>query len=271
MARTAFPGLPADGKSIAVMFKVGEGTGESIRRSVRVPRGVKLQFAPKGSYRLEHTVEYYEWMFEEQALAAGEEPHFVCIMDWFKPNMDPATLSCVEARGGMRLLIPGNLTGHVQVNDTRLHSPYASKYKRAETEEAMEQLRSSRALPSTTPQTVLNRAASTWHLVDHEKVSQGFVAAGIVGALDGSEDHLLGAEVAEAWQHFDMAAVRARLGVEIAGEVAAGRLTSLRQYKDVLVPYEEHRPMEEGEEAREWVANDADAEEDGGEVPARLR
>ena len=82
---------------------MGEGTGEYLRRSLRVPACVKLQLSPKGSFRLEHTVEYYEWMLEEQALDAGEEPHFVCLMDWFKPHMDPATLRCIEERGGMRL------------------------------------------------------------------------------------------------------------------------------------------------------------------------
>ena len=125
----------------------------------------------------------------------------------------------------------------------------------------MEQLRFSKALLSTTHQTVLNRAAAVWHQVDHGRVSQGFIAAGIVGALDGTEDHLLGSEVHEAWTTLNMAAVRARLGVEIAGEVRAGRLRSMRQYKEVLVPYEEHRAMGEGEEARQWVVDDPDADE----------
>ena len=269
MTRTAYPRLPADGKTIAVMFRVGEGDGREIRRKLRVPPGVLLQFAPKGSYRLEHTLEYYDWILEEHAVAADGEPHFVCIADWFKPNLDASFRTCVERHGGMLVHIPGSLTGHVQVNDTRLHAPYSAYYIRAETLEAQEQLRASKRLPSVTRQTVLNRAAQCWSHVDHAKVSQGFLAAGISIALDGSEDHLLGQEVVELWNTLDMPSVRARIGVEVAGEVAAGRLRSLAQCKEVMVPHEEHRAEEEGEEARVWQALEERGAEDE-EADSRL-
>eukprot|EP00969_Alexandrium_andersonii_P269383 11906370-Alexandrium_andersonii.AAC.1 len=61
MTRCTWPGAPRDGKSVAVLFRA-EGEAPRIRASLDVPEGVLLQFAPKGSYRLEHTLEYYRWL-----------------------------------------------------------------------------------------------------------------------------------------------------------------------------------------------------------------
>eukprot|EP00969_Alexandrium_andersonii_P256450 11336798-Alexandrium_andersonii.AAC.1 len=53
---------------------------------------------------------------------------------------------------------------------------------------------------------------------------------------------------------------RAALREEVRGEVAAGRLVSFRDYRRVLVPYEDHPNEREGEEAVQW---DPDVSEAG--------
>ena len=82
-----------------------------------------VQFGPKGSYRWEHTEEYYEW-----ALPAACPPTrpTVVLADWFAPNVDGRLQALVESKGMMLLNILGYLTGFVQVNDTRLHAPLAA-------------------------------------------------------------------------------------------------------------------------------------------------
>eukprot|EP00969_Alexandrium_andersonii_P208758 9220147-Alexandrium_andersonii.AAC.1 len=94
----------------------------------------------------------------------------------------------------MLLHIPGHLTGHVQVDDTRLHGPLSAHYKRAETVDAQAHLRRSRRILPASRQAILDRTVRAWEAVDHESVSQGFKHAGLSLALDGSEDHLLGHE-----------------------------------------------------------------------------
>eukprot|EP00969_Alexandrium_andersonii_P033749 1475189-Alexandrium_andersonii.AAC.1 len=54
------------------------------------------------------------------------------IADWFAPNLHASLRDLVHKRGGLLVWIPGLLTGHVQVNDLRLHSPYSAHYRRLE-------------------------------------------------------------------------------------------------------------------------------------------
>ena len=60
----------------------------------------------------------------------------------------------------------------VQVEDTRAHAAYSAVYKREETEDAYEQLKlRPYKLPSTSRQTVMDRAARAWSQVDHVAAS----------------------------------------------------------------------------------------------------
>ncbi len=45
---------------LGVLFKT-KGKGEKIRADLTVPPDVLLQFAPKGSYRMENVVEFLNW------------------------------------------------------------------------------------------------------------------------------------------------------------------------------------------------------------------
>eukprot|EP00969_Alexandrium_andersonii_P306174 13534672-Alexandrium_andersonii.AAC.1 len=60
-----------------------------------------VQFAPKGSYRLEHTAEYYDWILEGRVAREDGEPWHIVLADWFAPNLDTAFEACVEEKGGM--------------------------------------------------------------------------------------------------------------------------------------------------------------------------
>eukprot|EP00969_Alexandrium_andersonii_P064544 2842727-Alexandrium_andersonii.AAC.1 len=79
MTRTAWPSMPRGGKDIAVLFKVaGDEPGKQLRKTLRAPESCLLQFAPKGSYRLQHTPEYYRWLLPNRA---PEEPPCVVLLD----------------------------------------------------------------------------------------------------------------------------------------------------------------------------------------------
>eukprot|EP00969_Alexandrium_andersonii_P026142 1141196-Alexandrium_andersonii.AAC.1 len=59
-----------------------------------------VQFAPKGSYRSEHAIEHYAWILEGRVPRDDGEPWFVCLADWFAPNLGTAFEACVEEHGG---------------------------------------------------------------------------------------------------------------------------------------------------------------------------
>ena len=271
MTRTAYPRLPADGKDMAILFRAKKGT--TIRKALRVPESVFLQFAPNGSYQLEHTKEFYKWLLpstrEEKIRFCFSEPvdpipefqegaeadhyGFIVLSDWFAPNLNADVTGMIEDRGGMHLNIPGLCTGLVQTNDTHCHGPYSAIYKRMETEENNEQLDEGVGLPAVDRQTVLDRAVGAWKQVAHDRVSHGFIGNGISNDLNGTEDNQLTKEAAELWQRLDMQSERLRLSAEVLELVESGAVQSWKDYKKVLVAYDWHAPMKEGEETISYV------------------
>lgn len=240
--------MPDDGKHLAILFKADDG--EQIRQRLRIPQGCLLQFGPKGSYRLRQKLEYFRWLLEDQPVHEPASAD-VYLLDWFAPNHDTRLHQLLESHGDICLMIPGCTTGHVQVNDLRAHAPYSAHYKKCETLDAWEQLKvRPNKMPSTSRQTVMDRALDAWHHVDHLQVSKGFIEAGVCGNLDGSEDHKLCMEVATFWAELNMSEERKRIGAQVKAEVDAGRLKYFHQYKELLEDYDEHAPEGEGYEAR---------------------
>ena len=72
MTRCRWPTPPTDGKNLAVLFKAAGG-GSRIREGLVVPPGVLLQFAEKGSYRLEQVLEYFEWVLDRSRVASAPD------------------------------------------------------------------------------------------------------------------------------------------------------------------------------------------------------
>eukprot|EP00969_Alexandrium_andersonii_P316152 13967452-Alexandrium_andersonii.AAC.1 len=100
--------------------------------------------------------------------------------------------------------------------------------------DAQAHLRRTRRMPSTSRQTIMERAARARAAVDHRRVSDGFLHAGLALSLNGDEDHLLGYEAKAFWEELDIPALREDLWNEIRHAVQAGRLVSMRQYHEVL-------------------------------------
>eukprot|EP00969_Alexandrium_andersonii_P008265 359759-Alexandrium_andersonii.AAC.1 len=73
MTRCTWPRPANDEKSVAVLFRV-EGDGSKVRTTLRPPPGMLVQFAPKGSYRLGHAIEYYDWILEGRVPREDGEP-----------------------------------------------------------------------------------------------------------------------------------------------------------------------------------------------------
>ena len=238
-----------DDKQLAIMFKVGDnGTGEQIARSLRVPPGCLLQFAPKGSYREAQNVQYYSWLVD---VNESWEKTTCWLLDWAGPNHMPSVHSCFHDRLNAHTMVAPLGTCIVQGSDTHLHGPYSGHYKRMETKDAQAQLRlRPHQLPSTSRQTVLDRACASYELCDHQRASNSFVENGIANALDGSEDHRLTAEAAPFWIDGEMPRRRLEIRVKVKAKVASGELHSFAQYRDLLQYFHNAPPPDrEGAEA----------------------
>ena len=298
MTRCRWPRPPEDGKQLAVLFKA-PGGGKNIRKELRVPAGTLLQFAEKGSYRLENVLEYLEWVLDrsrgsepsasEDHAGAGHglEPSAqshcpaavpaalesrskrsveeaplqdetrsrkrrrVCyLLDWFAPHLDSRVDDLIHSAGHAILRIGGHLTPLVQPEDTHAHGPYTAIYKKNETLDAHEQLTlRPDKLPSTTRQTVLDRASLAWSQVNHWSCTKGFEADGIANALDGSQDGDLNPDVIDFWHDLGMPAQRDRIQAEVASAIAEGTVTRFEDYQHILQAYDAHAPLQEGQEA----------------------
>ena len=181
-------------------------------------------------------------LLDDGAHAAGRR--VVYLLDWFAPHLDSHLDDLVHAAGHAILRIGGYLTGLVQVEDTHAHGPYSKEYKRQETEDAYDQLKvRPDRLPSTSRQTVMDRALLAWSHVDHESCSKGFVGNGIANALDGSEDGELTEDVTGFWQEMRMSEVREAVRVEVVEVVGHGRVSRFEDYFRLFEPYPAHAAM----------------------------
>ena len=183
----------------------------------------------------------------------------VYLLDWFSPHLDTSVDTLVHSAGHAVLRIGGHLTGLVQVEDTHAHGPMTGAYKKQESLDAYAQLevRPDR-LPSTSRQTVLDRALDSWRAVNHMSCSRGFVSNGIANKLDGSEDCLLSLDVMDFWRSLDMPRLRAKVRDEVAKAVGEGTVTSFGDYQTLLERYDNHAGMREGQEAFGVIDVDGD-------------
>ena len=150
--------------------------------------------------------------------------------------------------GHTQLMIGGGLTADVQVNDTHAHKPYNNHYRSLElSENAAHGLIRPKKLPSATRQTVMNRSASSWSLVDHSKCVQGYLDNGITNALDGTQDGKMRKDIWELWQELEMTPLRKIAIAEVEAAVRSGQITDFhKQYREVLEDYDPHEPIREG-------------------------
>lgn len=248
---TALPAKPP----IAVMFRSASENGERMRQGLRVPANVLLQFAPRGSYRLDNVDSFLRWAVPP---AASPRDAIVVVLDWYKPHLDSKVAELLHGNNHGLLLIGGGITGDVQVGDTHRHGPYTKRYRERENNESNSALRlRPKSMPVSTRQAVLERAADAWADMTHTGLAREWAQNGILNALDGTEDACLRDELYPVWLDLNMPQVRESLRGEIAAKVADGTLTEWAQYPSLLEAYDDHAPLREGMEVAIQMVEDA--------------
>lgn len=235
-----------DPRRLAVCFKAQSGEHIRARWGEEIPSDTLLQFAPKGSYRVEHIVEFLEW---DLGAADSEADCEIVWLDYYAPHRDVAVRSCIKNKGHVPMDFPGGSTPWTAPLDTHAHWPLERGYREAESLDASLQLRRGYSVPCSSKQTVFNRARSSWHQVDHRWVgTRSYVANGLANALDESEDVLLSKKVVPFWAELQMPAVRRQLIREIDDAVESGQIVRFQQYEQLMEQYDDHDALMEGEE-----------------------
>ena len=91
---------------------------------------VLVQTAPKGSYRVEQLLEFFDLL-----LPVAERPEdAVCVnLDWFSAHLSPELWDLiVNQKGHMLTFHGGGTTGIMQANDTHVHEPLSKAFKKLE-------------------------------------------------------------------------------------------------------------------------------------------
>ena len=224
MTRWEWPRKRAgDDKKIALLFK---GTGT--RTELIVPDGVLVQWGPKGSYRTEHTVEYYDWIVEPATCA---EMQTLYLMDWYAPNFAEEVVALFTTRNHGNAMFPGSTTDILQTNDTNGHGPLNGRYKQREVYSSMKQLREGVRMPCSSKQTVLDRTVASFDDLNHDDVSFGFVQNMIAADLHGSDDATMASALRPIWEQCGLQKKREEIGKDIKARVDAKELTDWHDYK----------------------------------------
>ena len=274
---------------LAVLFRHAGAEDSRVTRTVRTYGAGLVQWAPKGSYRLQHVLDYLRWAVIDKhaipeqpqavtdpdaspdrigaARAPAKERHLVVVLDWFAPHLDERVDDLLRGAGAGCLRIGGGLTGDVQVPDTHRHGPLTSSYRTLEARDSRAQLRLRPSkLPSFSRQAVFNRSKQAW-----AQTSAGadgrkeWIQNACLNALDGSEDGMIQRDLLGLWMHIGMPNIREQLREEIKSEVQAGRLHSFWQYTELLESYDDHPGLIEGmEDAEEYVHDDDAGDDDEG-------
>ena len=122
--------------------------GKGTRTSLHPPDGIKYNWAPKGSYRLEQML-YTISNLPNRYNIFTPKNYAIYVLDDYSVHIMPEIKEALLKRGYVPVIIGGGVTGDIQISDTDLHSPLKAKYRELEQLLMIDQLK---ANPKKIPQ-----------------------------------------------------------------------------------------------------------------------
>ena len=119
-------GRPFSAPELEFVFK-----GTSKRVKLNPPSGVTVQWAPKWSYKLEHVMKFCDQVPAQPCVLFPQKCK-IFTLDDYSAYLDPAVKESLSKRGYFLVILPGGITGDLQVNDTDLHHPLKAPYREKE-------------------------------------------------------------------------------------------------------------------------------------------
>ena len=164
--------------------------GKGVRVHLNPPEGVKVQWTPKGSYRLETMLTTISSMKNRAGMFTHKE-YAIYVLDDYSVHITSEVRQALLARGYILVCIGGGITGDIQVNDTHVHHLLKKEYRERESALMLQQLTENpQKVPNPSRDDMMNMLASSWEALTVDPVlalKNNFV----LNKLDGSEDYLV--------------------------------------------------------------------------------
>ena len=168
---------------------VFKGAGKRVK--VNPPAKTSVQWAEKGSYRLEHILKFIENL-PTIPIAFAPEKRCVFTLDDYSAHLPQEVEDAFHKKGYFLIVIGGGITGDVQVNDTSYHRPVKTAYRNLEMQLMLDLLKQDpKKIPSPSRDQMMEMFYNAWEKTCSDvNCEQTYKSNMMTLAFDGSEDHL---------------------------------------------------------------------------------
>ena len=164
--------------------------GKGTRTVLHPPKGIKFNWAPKGSYRLEQMLRTISNLPNRFNIFTPKN-YAIYVLDDYSVHLMPEIKEALLKRGYVPVIIGGAVTGDIQINDTDLHHPLKAKYRDLEQKLMLDQLRADpKNIPQPNRNEIMRMLVESFDSLEIDVVNR-FKALWVTNALNGSEDYLV--------------------------------------------------------------------------------
>ena len=119
-----------------------------------------MQWAPKGLYKLEHVLKFIEKV-PVQLCSFFPGKHKIFTLNDYSAHLHPE--ESLKKKGYFLVILPGGITGDLQVNDTDVHHPLKSSYREKESLLMIKKLQENPdKIPSPNRDEIMQMLKSSW-------------------------------------------------------------------------------------------------------------
>ena len=163
--------------------------GMGTRTTLRLPEGIEYNWPPKGSYRLEQML-YTISNLPNRYNIFTPKSNAIYVLDDYSVHLMPEIKAALLKRGYVPVIIGGDVTGDIQVNDTDLHSLLKAKYRELEQSLMMLQLKVDfKKIPQSSWDDMMKILVESFKSLEIDAESC-FKVLWVTNALGGIEDYL---------------------------------------------------------------------------------
>ena len=169
---------------------VFKGKGTYLQSKLNIPDNVHVQWAAKGSYRLETMLGTISHL-KNRSNPFTDSNNAIYILDDYSVHVTREVRQALRAIGYIPICIGGGITGDIQINDTHVHHKLKMAYREREAKLMLEMLNEHpNKIPSPTRDDIMPMLVEAWQSINVDPVN-GLKENFLLNAFDGSEDHLV--------------------------------------------------------------------------------
>ena len=162
--------------------------GKGTRTHLTPPKGVHYQWARKGSYRIEQNLGV---MISYQIDLLCSQNSHLQYMYWMVVQLMLEGRQASFKKGYILVIISGDITGDIQINDKNCHRGFKNHYRDLEMKLILEQLEKDPIkIPSPLRNEMMSMLLQAWETLECD-TKREFKSLFVTNTLDWSEDYLV--------------------------------------------------------------------------------